>query len=99
MNLESDNAIGHPPGPYMRVRITKTLTGSVDGMQLSRLLKGHVYDVYTMLACYLLSEEVAEPATHDDPIGVVWAEKWSRSISLPWSVAADRSRTKKAKKN
>ena len=51
----------------MRVRITKALTGSIDGMQLSRLSKGQVYDIYTSLACYLLSEEVAEPALNDEP--------------------------------
>jgi hypothetical protein len=96
----------------MRVRITKALKGSVDGMQLSRLLNGHVYDLYTSLACYLLSEEVAEPAIEDAPEGIVPEERrllerapWTRrtvsvarSIILPPSVAADRSRKRKPKK-
>ena len=55
----------------MRVRITKPLSGSIDGIQLSRLSKGHVYDVYTSLACYLLSEGMAEPAPDDEPIAVL----------------------------
>jgi len=46
----------------MRVRITRALRGSIDGIQLSRLVEGQVYDVNTSLACYLLSEKVAEPA-------------------------------------
>ena len=90
----------------MRVRITKALTGSIDGIQLSRLSKGQVYDVYTSLACYLLSEEVAEPALDDAPTVVVPLEKklfqqpaeTRRAIVLPRSLAADRNRKKKKPK-
>ena len=90
----------------MRVRITKALMGSIDGIQLSRLSKGQVYDVYTSLACYLLSEEVAEPALDDAPTVVVPLEKKSfqqpaerrRAIVLPRSLAADRNRKKKKPK-
>ena len=84
----------------MRVRITKPLSGSIDGIQLSRLSKGHVYDVYTSLACYLLSEEMAEPAPDDGPIAVLPIEnqmfqqpaETRRGIILPRSLAADRAR-------
>ena len=90
----------------MRVRITKVLTGSIDGIQLSRLSKGQVYDVYTSLACYLLSEEVAEPALDDAPTVVVPLEKklfqqpaqTRKGIVLPRSLAADRNRKKKKPK-
>ena len=90
----------------MRVRITKALTGSIDGIQLSRLSKGQVYDVYTSLACYLLSEEVAEPALDDSPTSVLPLEKklfqqpveTRRGIVLPRSLAADRNRKKKKPK-
>jgi hypothetical protein len=90
----------------MRVRITKALTGSIDGIQLSRLSKGQVYDVYTSLACYLLSEEVAEPAPDDAPMAILPLEKklfqqpaeTRRGIVLPRSLAADRTRKKKKPK-
>ena len=83
----------------MRVRITKALTGSIDGIQLSRLSKGQVYDVNTSLACYLLSEEVAEPAPNEDaailPIENRLFQRptgTQRGIVLPRSLAADRVR-------
>ncbi len=87
----------------MRVRITKPLTGSIDGIQLSRLSQGHVYDVYTSLACYLLSEGMAEPAPNEEPIAILPVEnrmfeqpaETRKGIVLPRSVAADRRRRKK----
>ncbi len=84
----------------MRVRITKTLTGSIDGIQLSRLTKGQVYDVYTSLACYLLSEKMAEPVT-EQPTAALPGNKKSEPavaptrITLPRAIAADRARRKK----
>jgi hypothetical protein len=93
----------------MRVRITKALSGSIDGIQLSRLSQGHVYDVYTSLACYLLSEEMAEPAPNDEPTAVLPVENKmferpietrGKGLILPRSLAADRRRkaTKHQKK-
>jgi len=87
----------------MRVRITKALTGSIDGIQLSRLSKGQVYDINTSLACYLLSEEVAEPALDNEPLAFLAFEKKKpvetrRGIVLPRSLAADRGRKKKKPK-
>ena len=84
----------------MRVRITRPLSGSIDGIQLSRLSKGHVYDVYTSLACYLLTEGMAEPAPDDDPIAVLPIENQTfhrpietrQGIILPRSLAAERPR-------
>ena len=90
----------------MRVRITKDLRGSIDGIQLSRLSQGQVYDVNTSLACYLLSEEMAEPAPNDEPTAVLPIEKQlfkqraetlGKGLVLPRSLAADRAR--KARKN
>ena len=80
--------------------------GSIDGIQLSRLSKGQVYDVYTSLACYLLSEEVAEPALDDEPTAVLPLEKklfqqpveTRRGLVLPRALAADRNRKKKKPK-
>jgi hypothetical protein len=90
----------------MRVRITKALTGSIDGIQLSRLSKGQVYDINTSLACYLLSEEVAEPALDNEPAAFLLIERklsplppeTRRGIVLPQSLAADRGRKKKKPK-
>jgi hypothetical protein len=86
----------------MRVRITKTLTGSVDGIRLSRLAKGQVYDVYTSLACYLLSEQMAEPAPEQEPTAPLPIENQkpepadaSKRIPFPRAIAADRRRRKK----
>ena len=91
----------------MRVRITKPLTGSIDGIQLSRLSQGHVYDVYTSLACYLLSEELAEPAGSDDePSAILPVENKlferpetpSKGLILPPSIAEDRARKLRARR-
>ena len=86
----------------MRVRITETLTGSIDGIQLSRLAKGQVYDVYTSLACYLLSERMAEPAQEHEPTAGLPIGKQkpeladaSKHIPFPRAIAADRLRRKK----
>jgi hypothetical protein len=87
----------------MRVRITKALTGSIDGIQLSRLSQGHVYDVYTSLACYLLSEEMAEPASDDEPTAILPIEnkmferpaETRKGIVPPRSIATDRIRKRK----
>jgi hypothetical protein len=91
----------------MRVRITRALRGSIDGIQLSRLAEGQVYDVNTSLACYLLSEEVAEPASNDESSavpGVVENGAATRpgetraGTVLPRALAADRRRTRKHSK-
>ena len=88
----------------MRLRITKQLTGSIDGIQLSRLSKGQVYDVNTSLACYLLSEGMAEPVLTEEEASVLPIEKKlfgkqpaapRPGLVLPRSLAADRSRKKK----
>jgi hypothetical protein len=86
----------------MRVRITKTLTGSIDGIQLSRLSKGQVYDVYTSLACYLLSEKMAEPVPEQEPIAAIPVKNQkpepaaaSKRLTVPRAIAADRPRRKK----
>ena len=69
----------------MRIRITKVLQGSIDGIQLSRLVQGQVYDVNTSLACYLLSEQMAEPA-HGESRATLAAEKKTVAPVVPRSV-------------
>ena len=90
----------------MRVRITKTLKGSIDGIQLSRLATGQVYDVNSSLACYLLSEKLAELAQNDEFSKLETPERSGderplesrKGAVLPRSLAADRRRLPKPKK-
>lgn len=51
----------------MRVRITKPLSGSIDGIQLGRFVTGLTYDVGTTLGNYLLAEGLAVPAESQPP--------------------------------
>lgn len=51
----------------LRVRITESLSGSIDGIQLDRFRTGFVYDVGTSLGCYLLSVGSAEPVLDQSP--------------------------------
>jgi CheY-like chemotaxis protein len=55
----------------LRVRITETLRGDVDGIELSRFLEGLTYDVGTTLGNYLLAEGWAEPCSDDQPAAVL----------------------------
>ena len=55
----------------MRVRITRPLSGSIDGIQLDRFIPGFVYDVGTAIGSYLLSEQWAEPVLDESPALVV----------------------------
>ena len=50
----------------MRVKITRELHGSIDGIQLHRFLPGEVYDVSASLASYLLAERAAEALLSSD---------------------------------
>jgi hypothetical protein len=46
----------------MRIRITESLTGSIDGIQLDRFRVGETYDMGTTLASYLMAVGAAVPA-------------------------------------
>ena len=52
----------------MRVRITRPLSGSVDGIELGRFLEGLTYDVGTTIGNYLLSEGWAVLSMDDDAV-------------------------------
>jgi hypothetical protein len=57
----------------VRLKITKQLAGSIDGLHLGRFTVGEVYDIGTSLANYLLAVGAAEPVvddrtTHDVPV-------------------------------
>jgi hypothetical protein len=66
-----------------------------------------VYDIATSLACYLLSEGMAEPASSDEPTAVLPVEKRmfdqpietrTKGLILPRSLAADRARARRRHK-
>lgn len=55
----------------MRVKITRELRGSIDGIQLTHFVKGEVYEVSVSFGSYLMAEGAAEvvldsggPASH-----------------------------------
>ena len=51
----------------VRVMITRQLHGSIDGIQLTRFVKGRVYDVSPSFGAYLMAERAAEPVFEGDP--------------------------------
>jgi hypothetical protein len=55
----------------LRLRITKTLSGSIDGIQLGRFKAGYVYYVGPTLGTYLLSLGAAEPVADDTPASIL----------------------------
>jgi len=81
----------------MRIRITQPLSGSIDGIQLSRFVTGVVYEVGTTLGSYLLSIGAAEPVDMDSPAIVVPIKDVVRILkhAKPVSEAADRPRRKR----
>lgn len=70
----------------MRVRITQQLTGSVDGIDLTRFLEGLTYEVGTTLGNYLLAQQWAEPATEQDPAAIL---PLNRTIHRPSVLVVD----------
>jgi CheY-like chemotaxis protein len=64
----------------VRVRITRQLTGAVDGIDLSKFLEGLTYDVGTTLGNYLLAQRWAEPAAQEDAAAVL---PFNRTILRP----------------
>jgi hypothetical protein len=65
----------------VRIRITRPLSGSIDGIQLSRFEVGVIYEVGTMLANYLLAEGLAEPVDASTP--AIPIQDRSEAIEMP----------------
>ena len=61
----------------MRVRITQRLSGSIDGIQLSRFITGLTYDLGTTLGNYLLAEGLAVPVDESTPALVLPIQDYS----------------------
>ena len=51
----------------MRIKITRRLSGSIDGIQLDRFAPGCLYVVGTSLGSYLLAVGAAEPVIDESP--------------------------------
>ena len=79
----------------VRLKITRRLTGSIDGLQLSHFQVGDVYDVGTALGSYLLALGAAEPVLAEPPAKIVPIgpetdqERRARTSSEPLFEAAD----------
>ena len=52
---------------FVRLKITKQLAGSIDGLHLDRFAVGGVYDIGTSLANYLLAMGAAKPVPDEQP--------------------------------
>jgi hypothetical protein len=64
-----------PVRAEVRLRITQPLDGTIDGIRLDRFRCGQVYEVRTLLGCYLLAEGVAEPVSDDTAAEILPREK------------------------
>ena len=51
----------------MRIRVRKPLAGVSEGISLSQLIPGVIYDVPDTLGGYLVGTEMADELTADDP--------------------------------
>ena len=83
----------------MRVRITKSLSGSIDGIQLDRFVTGLTYDVGTTLGNYFLSMEAAVPSESQTPALVLPIHDVTEVLfpAEPVTEASDRPRKKRTR--
>ena len=83
----------------MRLRITRQLDGSIDGIRLDAFVPGQVYDVGTSIGSYLLSVEAAEPARDDEPSSfLTFEQQFSRIGHGPRVLASVNDREGRRKK-
>jgi len=59
----------------MRLRITRQLCESIDGIQFSAFRPGYVYELGSTIGNYLLASGAAEPAADDEPYLILPPEK------------------------
>jgi hypothetical protein len=77
----------------VRVRITRTMPGQVDGVALDRFVPGCTYEVDASLATYMVVLGCATPAEHGDgPVEVLPVEEVSFGVNVtePPAIAADK---------
>ena len=68
----------------MRLRITRSVSGSIDGIQLSHFEVGQLYEVGTAVGSYLLAVSAAEPVSEEGPALIVPTVRWeARERRIP----------------
>jgi hypothetical protein len=68
----------------VRLRITRTINGSIDGIQLDHFEVGQSYDIGTSVGSYLLAIGAAEPASEDVPSVALPSVRWeARERRIP----------------
>lgn len=75
----------------MRLRITRQLYESIDGIQFSAFRPGYVYEVGPTVFNYLLAVGAAEPAADDDPPSNRLPGRRPAAPPSNLAIAADRS--------
>jgi hypothetical protein len=60
----------------VRLRITRAIAGSIDGIQLDHFEPGQLYDVGTAIGSYLLAIGSAEPVTEEGPTLIIPSVRW-----------------------
>jgi hypothetical protein len=60
----------------VRLRITRSTNGSIDGIQLDHFEPGQLYDVGTAVGSYLLAIGAAEPVVEEGPTLIVPTFRW-----------------------
>lgn len=60
----------------MRLRITRPVSGSIDGIQLDHFEVGQSYDIGTSVGSYLLAIGAAEPASEEGPTITLPSVRW-----------------------
>jgi hypothetical protein len=89
----------------MRVRITREMSGDLDGLRLDSFKKGEVYDIGTSLATYLMSCGFAIPVVDERPARIVPLDQGDVHNSVrsatgdARSVMADRSGSRSVRRD
>jgi hypothetical protein len=89
----------------MRLRIILPLDGCIDGIPLNGFEPSYVYDVGTLLGCYLLAIHAAVPAD-DEPARLPPAkllfgshvEGWAARSDMPRPVTMEQHRTRRTRR-
>ena len=89
----------------MRVRITREMSGDLDGLRLDSLKIGDVYDVGMSLATYLMSCSFAVPVVDERPARIVPLDQAdlpdtvTSATGVARSVMADRSESRSIRRD
>jgi len=78
-------------GLKVRLKITRQITGSIDGIQLQRFTPGQIYDVSASFGSYLLAERAAELVPDDFSNGLGQARDRADDRGVPRSRKSERS--------